>query len=79
MRGVVTQLELDWAPRITVIDRLAHAGRQRIIDGIVDAWGRHRPEGPRKQLTPAQERAHEMFAEGMPRGADNAATPVMVR
>lgn len=42
-----------------LVARLAHEGRQRILDGVVDATGRHRAEGPRKQLTPAQERAHE--------------------
>ncbi len=63
------QLDL-FASRPSIIDQLAHEGRQRIIDGVVDAWGKHNPDGPRKQLTDAQRHAHELFTRGVwPPGA----------
>lgn len=43
---------------MTDIEQLAHEARQRILDGLVDETGRQRPDGPRKQLTPAQHDAH---------------------
>lgn len=72
------QLDL-FAPRWTILDRLAQQGRQRIIDGMVDEWGKHSPVGPRKKLTPAQQRAYDLAVRGVPPGADNAGTPGPVR
>jgi hypothetical protein len=43
---------------VGVVERLAQEGRQRIVDGVVDEWGKHRPDGPRKRLTDAQWRAY---------------------
>lgn len=57
------QLDL-FTPRPSIIDHLAHAARARIIAGIVDETGRHNAEGPRKQLTNAQQHAHELFTRG---------------
>lgn len=48
----------------TEVERLAQEGRQRIVDGVVDAWGKHRPEGPRKTLTEAQRRAYDRALAG---------------
>ncbi len=48
---------------MTETERLAQEARQRIVEGIVDAWGRHRPDGPRKVLTAAQRRAYEQALE----------------
>jgi hypothetical protein len=43
---------------MTVVERLAQEARQRIVDGVVDEWGKHCPDGPRKRLTDAQWRAY---------------------
>jgi hypothetical protein len=72
MRGRVTQLPLDFTPHHSAIELMAQASRQRVLDGVVDAWGKHRPEGPRKQLTEAQRRAYDQH-QGRA-GPDNAAT-----
>lgn len=56
-------------PVESVMERLAQAARERVANGEVDAWGRHRPDGPRKQLTPAQLRAWgRARGEGAARG-----------
>ncbi len=70
----MTQLDLfAYAP--SVVERLAQAARQRIVDGVVDEWGRHRPDGPRMLLTEPQQRAYNLAVRGgLPPGADNAGT-----
>lgn len=50
----------------SVVERLAHEGRQRILDGLVDERGYTNPVGPRKQLTAAQARAHADMALTVP-------------
>lgn len=60
----MTQLELDFAPPESPIEEAAQRARQRVIDGLVDAWGRVRPDGPRAPpLTPAQQRAYDAYRE----------------
>lgn len=61
---------------MTEVDHLAQKSYDRIAAGLVDEWGRERPDGPRKQLTPAQQRAYDLVrgCEGSPPGADNAGT-----
>lgn len=82
----MTQLPLDLNPvpvidyPLSVIDHLAQAGRQRVLDGVVDAWGKHNPDGPRKQLGAGQRRAYEEYITKTSRsGPDSAETPVTVR
>ena len=40
------------------VEAMAQRGRQRIVDGLVDEWGKHCPDGPRQKLRPAQLRAY---------------------
>jgi hypothetical protein len=57
----MTQLQLfESTAHVSLIERFAQEGRQRIVDGIVDAYGCHRPEGPRMKLTVAQQRAYDL-------------------
>ena len=44
---------------VTEVERFAQESRQRIVDGVVDEWGKDCPEGPRKKLTEAQWRAYD--------------------
>jgi hypothetical protein len=50
----------------SVIDHLAQAARQRVLDGKVDAWGRENPDGPRLTLTDAQRRAYDAYPRSNP-------------
>jgi hypothetical protein len=45
---------------VSPVEAMAQRGRQRIVDGIVDLWGKHCPDGPRRKLTPAQLRAYRL-------------------
>lgn len=45
---------------ISPVEAMAQRGRQRIVDGIVDLWGKHCPDGPRQKLKPRQLRAYRL-------------------
>lgn len=45
---------------LSPVEAMAQRGRQRIVDGLVDLWGKHCPDGPRQKLTPAQRRAYRV-------------------
>jgi hypothetical protein len=48
-------------PPLTVLDHLAQASRQRVLDGLVDASGKAKPDGPRLTLSDAQRRAYDLY------------------